>query len=79
MIFSEMNTGTSSPKVHPPNGTRFYTFQVGIEFKYTDLPIFLFIVLLLSDVFCLQGELKEDILEAMEIHRQHVKCIDGSV
>ncbi|XP_031438980.1 liprin-alpha-2 isoform X10 [Clupea harengus] len=27
MIFSEMNTGTSSPKVHPPNGTRFYTFQ----------------------------------------------------
>ncbi|XP_076152843.1 liprin-alpha-2 [Alosa pseudoharengus] len=27
MIFSDMNTGTSSPKVHPPNGTRFYTFQ----------------------------------------------------
>uniref|UniRef100_A0A8C9VZU2 PTPRF interacting protein alpha 2 n=1 Tax=Scleropages formosus TaxID=113540 RepID=A0A8C9VZU2_SCLFO len=28
MIFSEMNTGSSSPKlVHPPNGTRFYTFQ----------------------------------------------------
>ncbi|KAF3859310.1 hypothetical protein F7725_021709 [Dissostichus mawsoni] len=22
-----MSTGTNSPKVHPPNGTRFYTFQ----------------------------------------------------
>ncbi|KAI1882032.1 hypothetical protein AGOR_G00246520 [Albula goreensis] len=27
MIFSDMSTGTSSPKVHPPNGTRYYTFQ----------------------------------------------------
>ncbi|XP_014343881.1 liprin-alpha-2 isoform X2 [Latimeria chalumnae] len=27
MIFSDMNTGSNSPKVHPPNGTRFYTFQ----------------------------------------------------
>ncbi|XP_055009499.1 liprin-alpha-2 isoform X3 [Boleophthalmus pectinirostris] len=27
MIFSDMSTGTSTPKVHPPNGTRFYTFQ----------------------------------------------------
>ncbi|XP_058883565.1 liprin-alpha-2 isoform X12 [Acipenser ruthenus] len=27
MIFSDMNTRTNSPKVHPPNGTRFYTFQ----------------------------------------------------
>ncbi|XP_015208319.1 liprin-alpha-2 isoform X13 [Lepisosteus oculatus] len=27
MIFSDMNTGTNSPKVHPPNGTRYYTFQ----------------------------------------------------
>ncbi|XP_042258445.1 liprin-alpha-2 isoform X10 [Thunnus albacares] len=27
MIFSDMSTGTNSPKVHPPNGTRFYTFQ----------------------------------------------------
>uniref|UniRef100_A0A672R7I3 Liprin-alpha-2-like n=1 Tax=Sinocyclocheilus grahami TaxID=75366 RepID=A0A672R7I3_SINGR len=27
MIFSDMNTGTNSPKVHPPNGTRFYTYQ----------------------------------------------------
>ncbi|XP_039617697.1 liprin-alpha-2 isoform X9 [Polypterus senegalus] len=27
MIFSDMSTVTSSPKVHPPNGTRFYTFQ----------------------------------------------------
>ncbi|XP_072311293.1 liprin-alpha-2 isoform X7 [Eucyclogobius newberryi] len=27
MIFADMSTGTSSPKVHPPNGTRFYTFQ----------------------------------------------------
>lgn len=27
MIFSDMSAGTNSPKVHPPNGTRFYTFQ----------------------------------------------------
>ncbi|XP_075967690.1 liprin-alpha-2 isoform X3 [Anarhichas minor] len=27
MIFADMSTGTNSPKVHPPNGTRFYTFQ----------------------------------------------------
>uniref|UniRef100_A0AAQ5YIQ0 SAM domain-containing protein n=1 Tax=Amphiprion ocellaris TaxID=80972 RepID=A0AAQ5YIQ0_AMPOC len=27
MIFSDMSTGNNSPKVHPPNGTRFYTFQ----------------------------------------------------
>ncbi|XP_074126975.1 liprin-alpha-2 isoform X7 [Sminthopsis crassicaudata] len=27
MIFSDMNTAPGSPKVHPPNGTRFYTFQ----------------------------------------------------
>ncbi|XP_038834053.1 liprin-alpha-2-like isoform X5 [Salvelinus namaycush] len=27
MIFSDMSTGTNSPKVHPPNGTRYYTFQ----------------------------------------------------
>ncbi|XP_043822171.1 liprin-alpha-2 isoform X27 [Dromiciops gliroides] len=27
MIFSDMNTVPGSPKVHPPNGTRFYTFQ----------------------------------------------------
>ncbi|KAG8578203.1 hypothetical protein GDO81_010419 [Engystomops pustulosus] len=27
MIFSDMNTVSVSPKVHPPNGTRFYTFQ----------------------------------------------------
>uniref|UniRef100_A0A8C3SAL7 SAM domain-containing protein n=1 Tax=Chelydra serpentina TaxID=8475 RepID=A0A8C3SAL7_CHESE len=30
MIFSDMNTVSGSPKVHPPNGTRFYTFQVNI-------------------------------------------------
>ncbi|XP_078002625.1 liprin-alpha-2 isoform X17 [Phascolarctos cinereus] len=27
MIFSDMNSVPGSPKVHPPNGTRFYTFQ----------------------------------------------------
>ncbi|GAA6071415.1 liprin-alpha-2 isoform X4 [Tachysurus ichikawai] len=27
MIFADMSAGTSSPKMHPPNGTRFYTFQ----------------------------------------------------
>ncbi|XP_051702456.1 liprin-alpha-2 isoform X9 [Oryctolagus cuniculus] len=27
MIFSDMSTVSGSPKVHPPNGTRFYTFQ----------------------------------------------------
>lgn len=27
MIFSDMSAGTNSPKVHPPNGTRFYTIQ----------------------------------------------------
>ncbi|XP_076189871.1 liprin-alpha-2 isoform X6 [Aptenodytes patagonicus] len=27
MIFSDMNAVSASPKVHPPNGTRFYTFQ----------------------------------------------------
>ncbi|XP_063119863.1 liprin-alpha-2 isoform X20 [Rattus norvegicus] len=27
MIFSDMNTVSGSPKVHLPNGTRFYTFQ----------------------------------------------------
>ncbi|XP_026554915.1 liprin-alpha-2 isoform X3 [Pseudonaja textilis] len=27
MIFSEMSTLSGSPKLHPPNGTRFYTFQ----------------------------------------------------
>ncbi|KAM6214609.1 liprin-alpha-2 isoform 17-T17 [Rhynchocyon petersi] len=27
MIFSDMNNVSGSPKVHPPNGTRFYTFQ----------------------------------------------------
>ncbi|XP_066447583.1 liprin-alpha-2 isoform X2 [Eleutherodactylus coqui] len=27
MIFSDMNTVSGSPKVHPPNGTRYYTFQ----------------------------------------------------
>ncbi|XP_068132962.1 liprin-alpha-2 isoform X7 [Hyperolius riggenbachi] len=27
MIFSEMNTVSGSPKVHPPNGTRYYNFQ----------------------------------------------------
>ncbi|XP_024143957.1 liprin-alpha-2 isoform X15 [Oryzias melastigma] len=27
MIFSDMSAGSNSPKVHPPNGTRFYTFQ----------------------------------------------------
>ncbi|XP_014127230.1 liprin-alpha-2 isoform X7 [Zonotrichia leucophrys gambelii] len=27
MIFSDMNSVSASPKVHPPNGTRFYTFQ----------------------------------------------------
>ncbi|XP_030335213.1 liprin-alpha-2 isoform X6 [Strigops habroptila] len=27
MIFSDMSTVSASPKVHPPNGTRFYTFQ----------------------------------------------------
>ncbi|XP_074683238.1 liprin-alpha-2 isoform X10 [Strix aluco] len=27
MIFSDMNTVSASSKVHPPNGTRFYTFQ----------------------------------------------------
>nr|XP_045008075.1 liprin-alpha-2 isoform X14 [Jaculus jaculus] len=27
MIFSDMNTVSGSPKGHPPNGTRFYTFQ----------------------------------------------------
>lgn len=30
MIFSDMSAGTNSPKVHPPNGTRFYTFQVSM-------------------------------------------------
>ncbi|XP_015269210.1 PREDICTED: liprin-alpha-2 isoform X7 [Gekko japonicus] len=27
MIFSDMSTVSGSPKVHPPNGTRLYTFQ----------------------------------------------------
>ncbi|XP_037397168.1 liprin-alpha-2 isoform X7 [Pygocentrus nattereri] len=27
MIFADMSTGSSSPKMHPPNGTRFYTYQ----------------------------------------------------
>ncbi|KAM5253243.1 liprin-alpha-2 isoform 34-T42 [Hipposideros larvatus] len=27
MIFSDMSTVSGSPKVHPPNGIRFYTFQ----------------------------------------------------
>ncbi|XP_012859519.1 liprin-alpha-2 isoform X7 [Echinops telfairi] len=27
MIFSDMNNVSGSPKVHPPNGTRLYTFQ----------------------------------------------------
>ncbi|KAM6303215.1 liprin-alpha-2 isoform 3-T3 [Podargus strigoides] len=27
MIFLDMNTVSASPKVYPPNGTRFYTFQ----------------------------------------------------
>ncbi|XP_072255115.1 liprin-alpha-2 [Pyxicephalus adspersus] len=27
MIFSDMNTVSGSPKVHPPNGTRYYAFQ----------------------------------------------------
>ncbi|XP_053107910.1 liprin-alpha-2 isoform X11 [Hemicordylus capensis] len=27
MIFSDMSTVSGPPKVHPPNGTRFYTFQ----------------------------------------------------
>ncbi|KAM9467499.1 liprin-alpha-2 isoform 2-T2 [Clarias gariepinus] len=27
MIFADMSAGTSSPKMHPPNGTRFYTYQ----------------------------------------------------
>ncbi|XP_007664415.2 liprin-alpha-2 isoform X5 [Ornithorhynchus anatinus] len=27
MIFSDMNSVSGSPKMHPPNGTRFYTFQ----------------------------------------------------
>ncbi|KAJ8007093.1 hypothetical protein DPEC_G00113990 [Dallia pectoralis] len=27
MIFSDMSAGTNSQKVHPPNGTRYYTFQ----------------------------------------------------
>ncbi|KAM4746811.1 liprin-alpha-2 isoform 5-T5 [Rhinophrynus dorsalis] len=27
MIFSDMNAVTGSPKIHPPNGTRYYTFQ----------------------------------------------------
>ncbi|XP_076845888.1 liprin-alpha-2 isoform X10 [Brachyhypopomus gauderio] len=27
MIFADVNTGTNSPKLHPPNGTRFYTYQ----------------------------------------------------
>uniref|UniRef100_A0A2K6A9E1 PTPRF interacting protein alpha 2 n=1 Tax=Mandrillus leucophaeus TaxID=9568 RepID=A0A2K6A9E1_MANLE len=31
MIFSDMNTVSGSPKVHPPNGTRFYTFQLLLE------------------------------------------------
>ncbi|XP_053883365.1 liprin-alpha-2 isoform X5 [Malaclemys terrapin pileata] len=30
MIFSDMNTVSGSPKVHPPNGTRFYTFQMTV-------------------------------------------------
>ncbi|XP_029858857.1 liprin-alpha-2 isoform X14 [Aquila chrysaetos chrysaetos] len=30
MIFLDMNTVTASPKVHPPNGTRFYTFQMTV-------------------------------------------------
>ncbi|XP_053936028.1 liprin-alpha-2 isoform X6 [Cuculus canorus] len=30
MIFSDMNTVSASPKVHPPNGTRFYTFQMTV-------------------------------------------------
>uniref|UniRef100_A0A8B9LDL1 PTPRF interacting protein alpha 2 n=1 Tax=Astyanax mexicanus TaxID=7994 RepID=A0A8B9LDL1_ASTMX len=28
MIFADMSTGSSSPKMHPPNGTRFYTYQI---------------------------------------------------
>ncbi|XP_072530197.1 liprin-alpha-2 isoform X6 [Salminus brasiliensis] len=27
MIFADMSAGSSSPKMHPPNGTRFYTYQ----------------------------------------------------
>ncbi|XP_030335211.1 liprin-alpha-2 isoform X4 [Strigops habroptila] len=30
MIFSDMSTVSASPKVHPPNGTRFYTFQMTV-------------------------------------------------
>uniref|UniRef100_A0A8D2MUP4 PTPRF interacting protein alpha 2 n=1 Tax=Zonotrichia albicollis TaxID=44394 RepID=A0A8D2MUP4_ZONAL len=30
MIFSDMNSVSASPKVHPPNGTRFYTFQMTV-------------------------------------------------
>ncbi|XP_052630351.1 liprin-alpha-2 isoform X8 [Harpia harpyja] len=30
MIFLDMNTVSASPKVHPPNGTRFYTFQMTV-------------------------------------------------
>ncbi|XP_076189852.1 liprin-alpha-2 isoform X4 [Aptenodytes patagonicus] len=30
MIFSDMNAVSASPKVHPPNGTRFYTFQMTV-------------------------------------------------
>ncbi|XP_059582116.1 liprin-alpha-2 isoform X2 [Alligator mississippiensis] len=30
MIFSDMSTVSGSPKVHPPNGTRFYTFQMTV-------------------------------------------------
>ncbi|CAB1430358.1 unnamed protein product [Pleuronectes platessa] len=26
-----MSAGTNSPKVHPPNGTRFYTFQASVN------------------------------------------------
>lgn len=38
MIFSDMSAGTNSPKVHPPNGTRFYTFQVSMLLLLLLLP-----------------------------------------
>lgn len=60
MIFSDMSTGTNSPKVHPPNGTRFYTFQAsylhasGSSFAYSSLRCqLLLFLLILSTTFSL--------------------------
>lgn len=52
MIFSDMSTVSGSPKVHPPNGTRYYTFQVGMfdvvgfrDIVVVVVVLFLFVIL----------------------------------